>query len=136
SVSLALSKINRQQDAGGTLNLRGHDFRIQPDKRVIEVIEGQTQFGRHRDDWGNWFGNNNPTWLWHYFLPDHYLSRNPHLAVRSTMHYLANYPHNTAAFAVSRPVQRFNFPDMVNTVTSANSPTPYRDELFGPEFAT
>ncbi|MBI3850151.1 MAG: VCBS repeat-containing protein [Verrucomicrobia bacterium] len=121
---------------GKSFNLRGRDFRFKPDGGSFETVEGQTQFGRHRDDWGNWFGNNNPTWLWHYFLPDHYLSRNSHLAVRSTMHYLANYPHNTAAFAISRPMQRFNFPDMVNTVTSANSPTPYRDELFGPEFAT
>ncbi len=121
---------------GKSFNLRGRDLRFKPDDGSFETVEGQTQFGRHRDDWGNWFGNNNPTWLWHYFLPDRYLSRNPHLAVRTTTHYLANYPHNTAAFAVSRPMQRFNFPDLVNTVTSANSATPYRDELFGPEFTT
>ncbi len=126
----------RSKTTDKTFNLRGRDFRLKPDDGAFETVEGQTQFGRHRDDWGNWFGNNNPTWLWHYFLPDHYLSRNPHLAVRTTMHYLANYPHKTAAFAISRPMQRFNFPDMVNTVTSANSATPYRDELFGPEFAT
>ena len=32
-------------------------------------------------------------------------------------------------------LQRFNWPNLVNTLTSANSLTPYRDELFGPNFA-
>ena len=34
------------------------------------------------------------------------------------------------------PLPRFNDPGAANHVTSANSPTPYRDDLFGPEFAT
>jgi murein DD-endopeptidase MepM/ murein hydrolase activator NlpD len=29
-------------------------------------IAGQTQFGRSRDDWGNWFGCNNGNPGWHY----------------------------------------------------------------------
>jgi putative heme-binding domain-containing protein len=37
---------------------------------------------------------------------------------------------------VSRTVARFNDLDQANHVTSANSPTPYRDELFGPWFET
>src|SRR5439155_63372 len=76
---------------GKSANLRGHDLRFRPDTSEFETIAGQTQFGRHRDDWGNWFGNNNPTWLWHYFLDEHYLARNPHLAVSATRKVLANY---------------------------------------------
>ena len=37
---------------------------------------------------------------------------------------------------ISRTLPRFNDPGAANHVTSANSPTPYRDDLFGPEFAT
>src|SRR6266487_1530364 len=48
---------------GKSANLRGHDLRFRPDTSEFETIAGQTQFGRRRDDWGNWFGNNNPTWL-------------------------------------------------------------------------
>lgn len=121
---------------GQTVDIRGRDFRFQPDTGAFEAIAGQTQFGRHRDDWGNWFGNNNPNWLWHYYLPEHYLARNPYLAVRSTRRMLANYANSTQALAISQGTQRFNWPDMVNTVTSANSAMPYRDDLFGEAFAT
>src|SRR5438874_12914283 len=38
-------------------NLRGHDFRCQPDEGAFETIVGQTQYGRQRADWGHWFGN-------------------------------------------------------------------------------
>ena len=114
--------------------LRGHDFRFQPDTGAFELVEGQTQFGRRRDDWGNWFGNNNPAWLWHYALPERYLVRNPNLPALSTKVYLANYPENTKALAISSGVGRFNWPELVNTVTSANSPTPYRDQFFPGEY--
>ena len=39
--------------------IRGRDFRFRPDNGAIRAESGQTQFGRHRDDWGNWFGSNN-----------------------------------------------------------------------------
>jgi len=118
------------------LNIRGQDFRIQPDKRLIEAIAGQTQFGRHRDDFGNWFGNNNPNWLWHYFFPEHYLARNPLLPLKTTKKVLANYAESTRCFPISRTVSRFNDPFAANHVTSGNSATPYRDEVFGQDFAT
>lgn len=121
---------------GKRFDIRGRDFRFKPDTGEFETIAGQTQFGRHRDDWGNWFGNNNPTWLWHYYLPEHYVARNPHLAVRETRRVLANYERSSRALAISPPMQRFNWPNLVNAVTSANSAMPYRDELFGPDFAT
>jgi hypothetical protein len=56
----------------------------------VEAIAGQTQFGRRRDDFDNWFGNNNPNWAWHYFFPEHYLARNPLLPVKTTKRMLAN----------------------------------------------
>ncbi|MEW6157871.1 MAG: PVC-type heme-binding CxxCH protein [Verrucomicrobiota bacterium] len=118
------------------VNISGRDFRFRPDHGLFEAIEGQTQFGRHRDDWGHWFGNNNPTWLWHYFLPERYLARNPHLPVKTTRQVLANYPESTRVFAISQMLQRFNDIGMANHVTSGNSPVPYRDELFGAAFAS
>ncbi len=120
-------------------NISGRDFRFRPDTGEFEAESGGTQFGRHRDDWGNWFGNNNPTWLWHYTIEDRYIRRNPRLAVKTTKQMLANYPENTRVFTAypkeSAPI-RFNQPQSLGYVTSGNSPTPYRDELFGPAFAT
>ena len=120
---------------GQTADLRGHDLRFKPDTGEFELVAGQTQFGRRRDDWGNWFGNENPTWLWHYHIPEHYLARNRELSVRTTRRVLANYPDSTRVHPLSRLQQRFNWPGAVNHLTSANSATPYRDELFGSAFA-
>ena len=61
------------------MEIRGRDFRLRPDDGMLDTTIGQTQFGRSRDDWGNWFGNNNSNPLWHYALDDHYLRRNPYL---------------------------------------------------------
>ncbi|MEO6740517.1 MAG: PVC-type heme-binding CxxCH protein [Chthoniobacteraceae bacterium] len=120
------------------VSISGRDIRFRPDTGEFEAESGSTQFGRHRDDWGNWFGNNNPTWLWHYALEDRYLRRNPRLAVKTTKQMLANYPENTRVFTAypkeSAPI-RFNQPQSLGSVTSGNSATPYRDELFGPAFA-
>jgi putative membrane-bound dehydrogenase-like protein len=117
-------------------DLRGHDFRFRPLEGRFETVSGQTQYGRHRDDWGNWFGNNNSIWLWHFLFPEEYLARNPDLPVKSVKEYLADYPNATRVHAVSRSLQRFNDVAMLNHVTSANSAMPYRDNLFGPDFVT
>jgi len=121
---------------GKVISISGRDVRFRPDTGEIETVSAQTQYGRRRDDWGNWFGNNNPTWLWHVTLPEHYLRRNPRLAVKSVLHVLANYDDSTRVFPASAPMVRPNQPWSLNHVTSACSPTPYRDESFGPEFAT
>jgi putative membrane-bound dehydrogenase-like protein len=121
---------------GKLVNIRGRDFRFRPETGEFEAIEGQTQYGRRCDDWGNWFGNANPTWLWHYPIPERDLARNPQLAVKSLKQVLANYPEPTRVFPVSTPLVRFNQPQSLNHVTSACSATPYRDDLFGPDFAT
>jgi putative membrane-bound dehydrogenase-like protein len=118
------------------LELRGHDLRIRPEEGAMELQPGATQFGRHRDDWGNWFGNDNSRWLWHYFVPEHYLARNPHLAAGSLTRMLPDYPDSGRIFAASKPQRRFNWPTQLFQVTSACSATPYRDSLFGAEFET
>jgi putative membrane-bound dehydrogenase-like protein len=126
-------------DSGGTINgvsISGRDFRFRPDTGEFEAESGQTQFGRRRDDFGHWFGNNNSTWLWHYTLEDRYLRRNPRLAVKTTKQMLANYPEASRVFPQSSLPIRFNQPQSLGHLTSGCSPTPYRDALFGEAFAT
>lgn len=114
-------------------DLSGRDFRFHPGTGEFQLQAGRAQYGRWRDDSGNWFANNNSNLGWHYFLEDRYLARNPQLAVRSVKQDLNK--GGTRLFPVSRPVRRLNQPDSVNTLTSGCSPMPYRDTLFGPEFA-
>jgi len=80
-------------DSGGVVNgvsISGRDFRFRPDSGEFEPESGQTQYRRMRDDRGNWFGNNNTAWIWHYSSADSYLRRNPRLAVKTTKKMLAN----------------------------------------------
>lgn len=123
----------RSVRTGRAVNIQGRDFRFRPDTGEFEPESGQTQYGRHRDDWGHWFGNNNPTWAWHYVFADADLKRNPYFAPPDTRHHLEP---NTRLYPLSQTLPRFNDPGAANRATSANSPTPYRDDLFGPEFAT
>ncbi len=116
---------------GQPVNINGRDFRFHPDTGAFQAIAGRTQFGRNRDDWGNWFGNNNPNWLWHYHLPERYLARNPHLAVHSTKDMLAAYPDAKRCYPTSKTITRWNQPHSANYVTSGCSATPYRGDLFG-----
>ncbi|HXI50279.1 MAG TPA: PVC-type heme-binding CxxCH protein, partial [Candidatus Saccharimonadales bacterium] len=117
------------------VNISGRDFRFRPDDGAFETVGGHTQFGRRRDDWGNWFGNANPIWLWHFWLPEQYLRRNPRLAVENLQRETATYPEAGRVRFVGRKQQRLNDVGTAGYVTSANSPTPYRDEVFGEEFA-
>jgi putative membrane-bound dehydrogenase-like protein len=123
----------RSLKTGTVTSISGRDFRFQPDTGAFEAETGRTQFGRHRDDWGHWFGNNNPNWGWHFVLADHDIRRNSAYAPPDPRQTLEP---ETSLYPKSKTEARFNDPEAANHVTSANSFTPYRDELFGPAFGT
>jgi putative membrane-bound dehydrogenase-like protein len=125
----------RSTRTGETVNLRGHDFRIRPDEGRIELETGQTQFGRTRDDWGNWFGCNNSDPMYQFVLPDHYLRRNPNFAPPDPKVQVSVTPGASPVYPQSRTLPRFNDLWAANHFTSACSVIVYRDELFGPHFA-
>ena len=135
-------------DSGGTivdprthekLNINGRDLRMWlGDPVEFEAQTGQTQFGRHRDAWGNWFGCNNSVPLRHYILPDHYTRRNPHYKYPSPRLDIATVG-NTQLFPISRILSHWSgyrspAPGQPHRYTSAASTDFYRDSLFGPEF--
>ncbi len=110
-------------------NLRGKDFKFNPATGEFRAIEGQTQFGRTRDDWGNWFGNNNPNWLWHYHLPDRYSRQSAYGGYFSNKIQLAHDVESKKVDQIARSLQRFNDIGMRGHVTSACSPHIYRDSV-------
>ncbi|HJN09761.1 MAG TPA: PVC-type heme-binding CxxCH protein [Pirellulaceae bacterium] len=114
-----------------TLAISGRDLRIQPDTGTMQTESGQTQFGRNRDDWGNWFGGNNSNPMWHYVLDDHYLRRNPRFAPPGLRKQVSIQPGASPVFPTSLTVARFNDFDRANRFTSACSPIIYRDTLIG-----
>ena len=42
---------------GKVFDIRRRDLRFRPDDGAFQPQSGVTEFSRHRDDWGNWFGN-------------------------------------------------------------------------------
>ncbi|QDV32458.1 PVC-type heme-binding CxxCH protein [Tautonia plasticadhaerens] len=121
----------RSTRTGDRVTARGMDLLLRPDEGRIEPAGGRSQFGRQRNDWGDWFINNNSVWAWHVVLDDADLGRNPAFASSSTTQLLEP---ETALYPASRTLARFNDPGSANRATSACSPSPYRDDLLGPGF--
>jgi putative membrane-bound dehydrogenase-like protein len=115
-----------------TWDIRNRDFRFHPDLGILDPQSGQAQFGRDRDDWGNWFGCNNAVPIWHYALGDHYLRRNPHVAAPSPR----VEPPRSVTYSLGSGRDTGSRRDARgNAWTSGCSVMVYRDTLFGPDFA-
>ncbi len=116
------------------VSLRGRDLRIHPQTGDIDTLAGQSQFGRNRDSWDNWFGNSNSRPMFHFALSDHYTRRNPHSAPPSGTVQISVDPGAAPCYPVSRTLPRFNDFSMANRFTSACGAMIYDDDLFGPDF--
>ena len=120
---------------GPVVDVGQRDFRLRPDDGAIEALLGASQFGRNRDDWGNWFGCNNSNPIWHFALEERYLRRNPHFIPPSGTVAVASVPGAARVYPRSETFARFNDPQGFNHFTSACGVMIYRDDLLGAEFA-
>ena len=135
-------------DSGGTVHstktdqsvtINGRDLRIRPDSGQLDAATGQTQHGRNRDDWGNWWGANNSYPMYQYLLKDAYLRRNPHVAPPSPRLNIVTL-NNAPIHPISRVLSHYsNYrkppPGEPGRFTSACSTIVYRDRLLGDDFA-
>jgi putative membrane-bound dehydrogenase-like protein len=134
--------------------LRGRGIRFHPDKPgSLEPVSCGGQYGLAADDWEQWFTNTNSQHLRHIVLPEHYLKRNPDLAVKAVA---LDIPDHGAACKVFRlsPFEawrvertrrrssgidgrRFPASELVpgGFITSACSPHIYTADLLPEEFA-
>ena len=120
----------RSIKTGKSVGISGRDFRFRPDTGEFEAESGQTQYGRHRDDWGRWFGNNNPNWAWHYLLSEQDVRRNPHYAPpdpRQTLETrdaaLSHQPHRgRGSMTQARPITRRRPTARPRTAMSCSGP--------------
>ncbi|MFM7056257.1 MAG: PVC-type heme-binding CxxCH protein [Planctomycetota bacterium] len=125
SASTILSHLTQQKTAIGS-----RDFRFHPETGDIEAQSGPSQFGRNRDPWGHWFGEQNSYPLWHYVLDDADIRRNPHFAVADPRQLLT--PSNPPVRPATAPEKRFHSFDQAGRYTSACSAIIYLDELLFP----
>ena len=119
---------------GKVFNLGSRDFKIQPETGELIPLSGPSQFGRARDDWGNWFGVQNGYPIWHYVIEDEYLRRNPHVAYPSPKKILTE--RNPKVYPAKQPQKRFHNFTQSGRFTSACSVDIYRDELLFPRDKT
>ncbi len=114
-----------------TIPLGSRDFRIRPDTGELDPQSGPSQYGRVRDDWGNWFGVQNAHPLWHYALKDQYQRRNPHYASPDArVEVIAG--EAPRVYSAKTPQKRFHSFRFSNRFTSACGISIYRDELLYP----
>jgi putative membrane-bound dehydrogenase-like protein len=133
--------------------LHNRAVRFQPDRPAsLEPTSGGGQYGLASDDWEHWFVNTNAQHLRHVVLPDHYLRRNPALAIREVT---LDIPDHGAACKVYRlsPFEAWRvertrrrregpgsrrYPDTElvpgGFVTSGCSPIVYTADLFSPPY--
>ena len=124
--SQILSHVTNQKTAIGS-----RDFRFRPSEGLIDPQSGPSQFGRNRDAWGNWFGEQNSYPLWHYVLEDPYIRRNPHFAPPDPRQQVVT-PANPRVYGAARPEKRFHSFEESGRFTSACSGMVYVDDrLFG-----
>lgn len=130
----ATVKLERIEN-GQVTDIRGRDFKINPQTGGFELETGISQYGRSRDDWGDWFGCDNSNPCFQFILDEKYLGRNPYFAAGSEARLnVSRTPGAAPVYPVSRTVARFNDFWAANHFTSANSIIVYRDELFGKAF--
>lgn len=116
---------------GKTYTLGNRDFRIKPDTGELEPASGQTQQGRVRDDFDNWFGCDNTELAVHYPLPDHYLRRNAYLKPPSNRIFLPIGENANRLLTLKSQVQLFELSGPPGWPTAACGLGVYRDHLLG-----
>ncbi len=115
---------------GQVINASGHDVQIWPDEGRIAATSGRTQYIRSRNDWGQWFGNDNSRPMYHFPIDDAYLGRNDAVTVRGGTHQLFDPPVAPPVFPVTAATERFNDLFAANRFTSACSAIVARSPQF------
>ncbi len=125
---------------GERINIAGRDLKLRPDSGEMIGLSGETQHGRNRDDWGNWWGANNSNPMFQYVITDHYHARNPHVAPPGSRHAVATL-QNSPLYPISRIMSHWEgyrppAPGQPSRFTSACSTMMYRDDLLGSDLHT
>jgi putative membrane-bound dehydrogenase-like protein len=144
---------SKEKEDAPVVTLRGRGIRFHPETPgSLEPTSGGGQFGLAPDDWQHWFTATNSQHLRQIVLPDHYLRRNPYLAVSAVTvdipdHGAACLVHRISPFEqwrVERTTRRKGGPESKRLpstelvpggyITSACSPVVYTAGLFPKQY--
>ncbi|HEX2475179.1 MAG TPA: neutral/alkaline non-lysosomal ceramidase N-terminal domain-containing protein [Lacipirellulaceae bacterium] len=119
---------------GETVNASGQDVQIWPDSGRLAAISGRTQYIRSRNDWGDWFGNDNSRPMYHYPIENRYLRRNKAVSFSENKQQLFHPPVAPPVYPLGETPDRFNDLFAANRFTSACSTIVVRSKSLGDEF--
>ena len=125
STEILCTKLGLRQRLGS------RDFRFRPDRGRLDPQSGPSQYGRVRDDWGNWFGVQNSQPLWHYVLADQYTRRNADVPTVDPRRQVRT-PRMPRVYSAKPPQKRFHGFDHAGHYTSACGISIYRDDILFP----
>jgi len=114
------------------ISISGMDFRFDPLTGRALAISGAGQFGLTFDDYGNRFicSNRNP--CMHVVLANHYIKRNPYLAVGSVVHDVSPAAATSRVYAISKSWTTSTL--HAGQITAACGVTIYRGDALPKEF--
>jgi putative membrane-bound dehydrogenase-like protein len=81
----------------------GRDVSFDPKTEKFALVSGGVQFGHSMDDWGNRFVCSNSNHIQQVIYPQHYLARNPYLAVSGLVRSIAADGASSPVFRISPP---------------------------------
>jgi len=114
------------------VSLAGRDFRFDPLTGSFEAVSGPGQFGLTFDDWGNRFVCDNRHPCKQIILEDHYLKRNPSLAVAQTFEDVSPQGEQSRLYPLSRAWTTSNL--HAHQFTAACGLCIYRSDNLGEQF--
>lgn len=123
----------RSEVTAKTVTIGNRDFRIDPDRGLIEPLAGRTQQGRVRNDDGDWFGCSNSQPVFHYPLLDDRSRKGLPLPPMVVQVNAGADP--LQMFPMLAEYQRFKLSGPAGRVTAACGLGIYRDEWLGQSFA-
>ncbi len=123
-----------QTETDSPVETSNRDFRLDIDSLLPSAATGQTQQGRTRDDFGNWFGCNNSVLLMHYPIEYRFTERNAALTPPNLVQPVASDSHGQQLYPADNLVL-FQLSGAPGRPTSACGAEIYRDQLLGTEYS-
>lgn len=111
----------------------GRNIRFQPDKGLLEMLSGESQYGHTFDEWGHHICTSNADHLFHEVIDAAYLQRNPNLLVADATQNIPDHGDAAEIFPVTVNPENQLLTD-VGVITSSCGVTWYQGGLFPDSF--